>query len=214
MRITPTQYLEYISRVAKLIGQKGEYITELDAAIGDGDHWLNINIGFKKLVEKLNELKKETTFRALFNKLAYLIMSGMGGTSGALYGNAYMSAAELLGEATVMDEDMLADMLECWKNSMMQMGNTKPGFKTMVDTLYPAAKQYRDAIKHGIDSREALKILKAAAWEGAKSTKDMEAVRGRASNQRGKGIGHLDPGAVTMAMQIECLVDYLIENCI
>ena len=212
MQITPAQYVEYLINVAGLIGSKGEYITALDAAIGDGDHWLNINIGFQKLVEKADDLKKEVSFKAFFNNLANIIMSAMGGTSGALYGGAYMAAAGLIGDVAVMDENMLADMLQCWQDSMMRMGNTQPGFKTMVDTLYPAVSRYKSALGSGLSSQEALEILKEAAWEGANSTKDMIAVRGRASNQPGKGVGHLDPGAVTMAMQLECLSDYLIEN--
>ncbi len=213
MQITPGQYVDYLVDIAGLIGQKGEYITALDAAIGDGDHWLNINIGFQKLVEKATDLKKEADFKALFNNLANIIMSAMGGTSGALYGGAYMAAAGSIGDVATMDGNMLADMLQCWQDSMMRMGNTQPGFKTMVDTLHPAVNRYKDALKSGSSSREALAILKEAAWDGANSTKDMVAVRGRASNQPGKGVGHLDPGAVTMAMQLECLADYLIKHC-
>ena len=213
MRMTPAQYVEYLVNVAGLIGSEGEHITALDAAIGDGDHWLNINIGFQKLVEKADDLKKEVNFKTLFNNLANIIMSTMGGTSGALYGGAYMAAAGLIGDVVAMDENLLAGMLQSWQDSMMQMGNTQPGFKTMVDTLHPAVSRYKNALRSGLSSREALGVLKEAAWDGANSTKDMMAVRGRASNQPGKGVGHLDPGAVTMAMQLECLADYLIDNC-
>jgi dihydroxyacetone kinase, phosphoprotein-dependent, L subunit len=214
MKFTPSQYVSYIVKVAEYISKNGEYITELDAATGDGDHWLNINIGYQKIREISDELKLLDSFQILFNRLAKLIMSSMGGTSGALYGGAYMASAKLLGDIKNIDANQLADMLYCWEVTIMRMGNTEVGFKTMIDTLHPAVVQYREALDSDKKIKDALLIMKAAAWDGANSTKDMEAFRGRASNQPGKGVGHLDPGAVTMAMQLECLVDYLVENCI
>ena len=214
MQLTVAQYVEYIQKVAEAIGKEGDYITSLDAATGDGDHWLNINIGYQKLVEKAEELATERTFQSMFMRLAKLAMSAMGGTSGALYGSAYIASAKLLGETPVMNEKMFADMLDCWVKTIMDRGNTRPGYKTMVDTLYPASRKYSDAIESGMDSLKALEVLKQASWDGANSTKEMEAIRGRASNQTGKGVGHIDPGAVTMAMQLECLAEYITSNCI
>ncbi len=208
------QYLSYIRKAAEVISQNGEYITALDAAIADGDHWLNINIGFQKLLESSEEFCQAVDFQEFFKKLAMATMSAMGGTSGALYGSAYLSASKVLKDVTSLNDALLAQVLTTWAEAFMKRGNTAPGDKTMVDTIYPAAKAYSEAVARGASSEEALAILKKAAQDGAESTRDMEAAKGRASNQPDKGIGHLDPGAVTFSMQLTCLADYLTENCI
>lgn len=209
MEITPRQYVAYMELVAETIGGQGEYITALDAATGDGDHWLNINIGYQKLMEQAETLQQLPNFKELFTKLARLIMSGMGGTSGALYGSMYLAAAKAVGEVTVLEEALLAEVLSAWAKAVMDRGNARPGQKTMVDALLPAAEAYAAALAEGADSQSALAQMAAAAAKGAEATRDMEASLGRASNQPGKGVGHLDPGAVTMAMQLQCLATYL-----
>ena len=92
----------------------------------------------------------------------------------------------------------------------MDRGNSKPGFKTMIDALYPAVEEYRATLEAGVPEAELLQRVKKAAEDGAENTKNMEAVRGRACYQSDKGIGHLDPGAVTMAYQIEELADFIL----
>ena len=100
---------------------------------------------------------------------------------------------------------MLHEMVQ----DMMQRGKAQPGFKTMIDALYPAAKTCRECLDEGTDDKTLLARVRQAALDGAESTKNMEAVKGRASYQANKGIGDLDPGAVTMAYQLECLCDYI-----
>ena len=86
--------------------------------------------------------------------------------------------------------------------------------KTMIDALYPAVQAYKAAIESGKGAAETLAEVKKAAVDGAEATRGMEAVKGRASYQTNKGVGHLDAGAVTMSYQIECLCDYIAANLI
>lgn len=208
------QYVSYLEKAAGIIAQNRDYITELDAAIADGDHWLNLNIGFEKMLENPEEFRKAADFQEFFKKLAMSTMSAMGGTSGALYGSAYLASAKMLGGVTALDDALLAQMLSAWAEAFMKRGGAAPGDKTMIDTVCPAAEAYSKALESGADSRAALAALKKAAEDGAESTREMEASKGRASNQPGKGRGHLDPGAVTFAMQLACLADYISENCV
>ena len=90
----------------------------------------------------------------------------------------------------------------------------KTRFKTMIDTLHPAVQTYKDALASGTDDLKTMELVKQAALNGAEATRNMEAVKGRASYQINKGVGHLDPGAVTMSYQIECLCDYIKNNII
>ena len=84
----------------------------------------------------------------------------------------------------------------------------------MLDAVAPAAEVFAAALASGVPEEVALDKMKRAAWQGAESTKNMQAKRGRASNQAEKGIGCLDPGAVTMAIKLECLGDYLQKHCL
>lgn len=214
MQLTPREYLEYVRRVAEEIGRQGDYITSLDAATGDGDHWLNLNIGFQKLMKKIDDFEGQTEFGGLFLELAKQIMTGMGGTSGALYGSMYLVASKALGGRTALDENDLSRLFTCWSDAIIMRGNTQPGQKTMVDALYPAAQAFKQELEQGRGVVQALTTMKQAALEGAEATKEMAASRGRASNQPDRGVGHLDPGAVTMAIQLECLADFVIERCL
>lgn len=208
VKITPKEYMEYIELVAKKIEENRDYVTELDSITGDGDHWANINMGFQKLIENKEQLLA-MQLDQMFQKIGMLIMSTVGGSSGVLYGSAYIKAAKAIGSNPEMDIKLLCKVLEEELNAIMERGNAQPGFKTMIDALHPAVYRFKAALEQGMESCSALQELKQGAVEGMNSTKDMEAVRGRACYQANKGVGHLDPGAVTMCYQIEVLVDYL-----
>lgn len=208
------QYWEYLTEAAEKIRGQKDYITELDAAIADGDHWLNLTIGFDKVLKQRDAMLDSPDFQKFFQKLAMAMMSAMGGTSGALYGSAYLAASKGLGEVTELEAKHVKDMLNAWAEALMLRGSTKPGDKTMVDAVYPAAVACTEALRQGKSETEMLLAMKRSALEGAEKTKAMEAAKGRASNQPDKGVGHLDPGAVTMGIQLECLADYLMKHCL
>jgi dihydroxyacetone kinase-like protein len=142
------------------------------------------------------------------------MMSKIGGSSGILYGGAYIAASKAISGKNSINSQELCTALEAMVNDMMVRGKAKPGFKTMIDALYPAVQAYKNALSSGTDDLKAMELVKEAAINGAEATKHMEAVRGRASYQNNKGVGHLDPGAVTMSYQIECLCDYIKNNLI
>jgi len=206
--LTTQGYVEYLKRAHKKIHENGEYITALDAATGDGDHWTNMNSGFGKLVEISDQLSPLSLSDA-FKKIGMTMMSVIGGSSGALYGSAYIEAAKKVAGKDALDSEGLCEVLEAMLAGVMNRGKSEPGFKTMIDALYPAARLYRELLTQGADEMEILAAVKRAAISGAESTKDMEAVKGRAYYQGNKGVGHIDPGAVTMAYQIEVLMDYI-----
>lgn len=211
VRVTSKDYLEYIELIAKRIEENKDYITELDSITGDGDHWVNMNMGFQKLLENKQQLG-ELSFDMMFQKIGMLIMSTVGGSSGVLYGSAYIKASKVLVNKSEMDIDTLCEVLEEKLKAIMERGDAKPGYKTMIDALYPAIVNLKEAIEKGLDDCEALQQLKKGAIDGMNRTRDMEAVKGRACYQANKGVGHLDPGAVTMCYQIEELVEYICKK--
>lgn len=207
VKLMSKDYVEYINLTAKKIEAKGEYITNLDAATGDGDHWVNINSGFQKLVSISDELAS-LPVSDMLKKVGMTLMSAVGGSSGVLYGSAYIAAAKGAKGKEYLTISDISDMLEAMVNAIMERGKTQPGQKTMVDALYPASVSLKKAIAEGKSEADAFEAMKRASIDGADGTKDMEAVRGRACYQANKGVGHLDPGAVTMSYQIACLADF------
>lgn len=209
LNLTCKGYMDYISMAAEAVRAEKDYITELDAAIADGDHWLNLMIGLDKILSNRPVLEQKEDFFEFFKSLAMSVMDSMGGTSGALYGSAYLASAKQIGRVPVLDEVAIGKMLTSWSEAIMSRGSTRPGEKTMVDAIAPAAIAYNQALNSGAGYQEALIAMKEAAHKGAEETKDMQAAKGRASNQPNKGVGYCDPGAITMYIQLKCLADYL-----
>ena len=202
VKLTTAAYVDYLKAVTEKIASEKEYISELDAATGDGDHWANMNTGFTKLLEIEDELRS-LDFAGLFKKAAMTIMSGVGGSSGILYASAYLKAASVLAGVETMDAEILMKVLDAELQGIMQRGNGQPGFKTMIDPLYQAVEAMKKTLPDG--DAAAVNAMREGARLGMEATRDMEAVRGRACYQANKGVGHLDPGAVTMYYQLDML---------
>lgn len=199
-------YADYIQKVSLKILSEKEYITALDAATGDGDHWVNMNMGFKALSDIHDELAN-MEFSDMLKKIGMTVMSVVGGSSGILYGSAYIGIAKVMTGKVSAGREELGQMLTAMIDAIMKRGNSEPGQKTMIDTLYIAREEYCRGLSEDLDDMALLEKLKNGAKKGADSTRDMAAIRGRACYQANKGVGHLDPGAVTMQYQIEILAD-------
>lgn len=211
VKINSKDYMEYIAKISVIIRENKDYITRLDAETGDGDHWVNLNYGFEKLIEQKVELEN-MPLSEIFKKIATILMSNVGGSSGVLYGSAYLKASQIVSNRDAIDIVLLKDILAAELEGIMKRGNAKPGYKTMIDPLYRAHECMEEALKNNASDEEVLKFMKKGAEYGMKETLKMEAVKGRASYQLDKGVGKLDPGAVTMFYQIATLADYLLKK--
>lgn len=209
--MTSAGYVDYLVAAAAEIEKNGEYITALDAKTGDGDHWVNLNMGFQKLVSIQEELRA-MPLDGMLKKVGMTLMSAIGGSSGVLYGSGYIAAAKALKEVQVLDAQALLALLDAQLKAIMDRGKAQPGWKTMIDSLYEGLEAYRKALEEGAEDSAALEALKEGARAGMEHTREMEAVKGRASYQANKGVGELDPGAVTMCIQLETLADCLLAG--
>lgn len=206
--LTAKDYMVYMRKAYERLCENKEYITELDAATGDGDHFANLSMGFQKVNSLSEELEMFPIDRTL-QKIGMLMMSSVGGSGGILYGSAYLKASQNLSGKGVLNLNDIGILLSSIAEGIMERGKCIPGMKTMVDAIAPAAKCYNECLASGAAVKELLERTRHAASDGADNTKDMEAIKGRASYQTGKGVGHIDPGAVTMALQIVTLMDYV-----
>lgn len=208
MELSTKDYIEFIKLATLKIDENGDYITSLDAITGDGDHYTNMHMGFSRLVEIEDELSS-LSLADCFRKIGMTLMSSIGGSSGALYGSAYIAASKLLVDKDSISEILLFEILQAMLEAIKKRGGAEEGMKTMIDSLSPSVDAYGKGLSTGLSGVPLYDSVKQAAIDGALLTKDMEAIKGRAYYQSNKGVGHLDPGAMTMAYQIETLMDYI-----
>ena len=211
MKVNAEVYVAFIRKAAEKIASEKDYITELDSITGDGDHWANINFGFENLVARIPDMEN-MSISDVFNTIGMVMMSKIGGSSGILYGSAYMAAAKKCTGKQEIDAAGLCDALDAMCNDMCARGKAKPGYKTMIDALYPAVEAFKADLAAKKTDLEILADVAKATEDGAEATRNMEAVKGRASYQETKGLGHLDPGAVTMSYQLKELCNAIRES--
>ena len=191
--------------VAEAMKAESGHLTQLDAAIGDGDHGVNMERGFSAVEKALAGQNPEVPPGRLLIVAGKTLVSTVGGASGPLWGVALRRAGRSLGDGASFDGAQLADALQAAIGGIVELGAATPGDKTMIDALVPAV----DALRRGLDSGEpldrALLLAADAAEEGAKATVPMQARKGRASYLGERSIGHQDPGATSAALVIAAL---------
>lgn len=204
-------FVEYFNKTKELIASQKDYVTELDATTGDGDHWVNVNKGFEKITELSDQLVG-LSLQDMFKKVGMTMFSAVGGSSGALYGSGYIAASKACAGLDYLDVDSFYKAYQAILDEMMKRGKTEPGQKTMIDSLYSALEAYKKAVEDDVDEKQIIEKFIQGAKDGAEATKEMQAVKGRASYRTDKGVGHLDPGAVTMSMQLESIGNTILNK--
>jgi dihydroxyacetone kinase-like protein len=194
--ITTPQLLQALESMCDTIGDEKEYLSELDGAIGDGDHGVNMAKCFREVKKKLAESSAEE-IGTLFKEIGMVVLNSVGGAMGALYGTFFLKLAqESAGKAEVSLSDLVA-MFQTGEQGILELGKANPGDKTLIDTLSPAVRAIEAAAKEGKTLAAALTDLEQAAKQGMESTKDMLAKIGRASRLGARTIGHQDAGATS-----------------
>lgn len=186
-------------------------LTELDAAIGDGDHGINLDRGFRLLAARLEADDLDAAAPGPLLDLAGRTITGtVGGASGALYGRALMRAGATLEArpaASAGTPAQLAGVFWAAVDAVATLGRSRPGEKTMLDALVPAAVAFEAAGLGGFDLQAAMRRAADAAEAGALETLPLVATKGRASYLGQRSADHLDPGAVSSALLVRALAD-------
>jgi dihydroxyacetone kinase-like protein len=198
--------LEWLSRAVELMAENKEYLTELDAEIGDADHGINMDRGFKKLSGQLPSMTKRD-IGTILKSTGLALISTIGGASGPLYGTMFMRAGTATAGKEELETAELADALADGLRGIMERGRAQEGEKTMVDALAPAIAAMKRAGENGKDEGEALREAVSAAEKGMNATISMKAKRGRASYLGDRSIGHQDPGATSSYLLLKALCD-------
>ena len=175
------------------------YLSEIDGAIGDGDHGINMSKGFTAAGERLKASPPKSLSAAL-GVLGETLVEGVGGSMGPLYGNFFLALSESLGDKEFVDAPAFSLMLGAGLLAIQEIGSAKVGDKTLLDALVPGLEAFDAASKAGKGFAEALSEMAAAADRGRDSTKDMVAKVGRASRLGERSRGVLDAGATSCAL--------------
>ena len=195
----------------KTIQDNALYLSEIDGAIGDGDHGINMNKGFTMCKERL--IDKQIDLSTGLNILSEILLNEIGGAMGPLYGMFFFGMSDACNNKKQIDSIVFKDMLEAAVSELSEidLSKAKIGDKTMMDTLTPAVEAYKAAVKQGESFIEALEEMKIAAEKGKESTKELIAKVGRASRLGERSRGFLDVGAVSSWLILKSMADSIIR---
>jgi dihydroxyacetone kinase-like protein len=186
--------------VAQRVIASADELTDLDRAIGDGDHGTNMRRGFEAVLTTVDELSAKNLGESLRGLGTTLVMK-VGGASGPLYGTLFISLGKSLGDE--VSRERVADAFAAAVEAVKARGKSDVGQKTMLDVLAPVL----EVLREGGD--ELPLRLKAAARDAAEKTIQMRAIRGRAAYLGERSIGHMDPGARSSALIIDAIADVM-----
>jgi phosphoenolpyruvate---glycerone phosphotransferase subunit DhaL len=192
----------WMDEIAAAVEAEADHLTQLDSAIGDGDHGVNMTRGFRAVVAALDGDDGSAPGRLLVTAGKTLV-STVGGASGPLWGLALRRAGRAVGDAEELDGPGLVSALEAALEAVVELGAAERGDKTMVDALAPAVDALRDRVGDGLGA--ALEAAAEAAEAGARATTPMQARKGRASYLGERSVGHQDPGATSTALIVRAL---------
>ncbi len=196
--------------VQKVIDENSAEIEVLDQKIGDGDHIFNIQRGLKLVVELEDSIKDLPLAKAL-NIIAMKVLSGIGGSSGALFGTFFMAMAKSPDLDKDVDFNKACEMIISGIKAMKERGKADVGEKTMMDVLIPVSEKLNE-LKNESEFKSGLNEVIKIAEERMLSTKDMLATKGRASFLGERAKGHIDPGARSSQLIIDTICKSVINN--
>lgn len=204
MPISRDDVLSWLKVYSQALAENKDYLTRLDSSIGDADHGVNMERGFKAVLGKLPTVA-DKDIGTILKSVGMTLVQTVGGASGPLYGTFFLQA----GVATANKMELsLADWVAAIDGaitSLMARGKANVGDKTMVDALVPALHALKQAVADGVDEREALRQSVVAAEQGMKNTIPMVARRGRASYLAERSAGHQDPGATSSYLMFKAM---------
>lgn len=208
MVVARDQIVRWLEKTAAVLMENKAYLTQLDSPIGDADHGINMDRGFRKVLEKLPSVADKDIGNIL-KTTGMTLISSVGGAAGPLYGTFYMRAGMDVGAKEELNGVDLGAMLQAGLDGVVQRGRAQLGDKTMVDTLSPALAAYRATYDQAQDVMASLRDAVAAAEKGMKDTIPLQAKKGRASYLGERSIGHQDPGATSSYLMLNALLETL-----
>ena len=196
-----------IEAIADAMSENKQFLTDLDQAIGDGDHGINMARGFEAVREKLRTAPP-ADIGAMLKLVGMTLISTVGGAAGPLYGTAFMRAAAACQGKTSLDGETASQMLAAAIAGIKERGKAVRGEKTMLDALEPAYDAFLQGLGENKPLLDCLELAQKAAAAGVEYTKTIIATKGRASYLGERSLGHQDPGATSSQLMLAALLSY------
>jgi dihydroxyacetone kinase-like protein len=198
--------LAWIEALAQVYAENKQFLTQLDSAIGDADHGINMDRGFQAVKADLEKNNPQDP-SAILKSVAMALIRTVGGASGPLYGTFFMRASAACANKAELGPADIVALFEAGLEGILQRGKAELNDKTMVDAQKPALEAMKQALAEGADVKTILQKGAAAAEEGMKNTIPLQARKGRASYLGERSIGHQDPGATSSYLMILAAAD-------
>ncbi len=205
MELSPNQVRLMMLRVADAIIEAEPMLSQADRDLGDGDHGLGMKRGMEAVKAQLEPMEPSSV-EQVFVSTSTAMMTSMGGASGAIFGTVFRAGGKALAGRAAFDAEGLALLLEAALEGVMKRGGAKPGDKTMIDAVAPAAAKARESITLPLPT--ALAAVAAAAEAGKEASKAMIAQFGRAKTLGEACLGFPDAGACSVVIMLSTMRDY------
>ena len=191
-----------VRTIAQTAVDNEKYFGDLDAVVGDGDFGYSMARGFEQVLAGFDDFDR-SDIGTFLKKVAVTITGRIGGTSGPIWGTAFLRAGAVAAGKTALEPADVVAMLRAAVEGIMQRGQAELGDKTLLDALVPATDALERELDAGNGSTAAIQAASAAAREAAEATKDMVARRGRAAYTGERSRGSVDAGATAVAVMLE-----------
>lgn len=205
------QTVEMIKFVGQEIIKNKPLLTKIDSTIGDGDHGIAMEIGFKEVIKQINN-KEYATVNEVFTDTGKSMIMTMGGASGVIFGTMFLSGFSKYPDVTELKLETLADIFEISLEAIKKRGKAKLGDKTMVDALTPAVENLRESVKTNQTMIEGLFNAVEGSSKGVENTKGYLGRVGRAKSLGERSIGHQDAGATSVWIIFESMYKWTLDN--
>lgn len=205
-QMTLEETREMFIYLSQKMEESKDLLTQADKAIGDGDHGIGMARGFEAVRQKL-EGQKPATMDEMLKVIGLALMTSIGGAAGAIFATLFRGGAKSLAGQQIFDSKALSLMLVDGLQAVQDRGKAKPGDKTMVDSLAPAALKSKEMTSAPLAA--ALKAVAEAARQGMEKTKEMVATTGKAKTLGDRSLGHPDPGAVSTYLILKFMAEFV-----
>ena len=209
LHLTIEETKEMFIFVADKMMESKDVLTQADKAIGDGDHGVGMARGFEAVRQKL-ETQSFAGIGELFKSIGTTLMMSIGGAAGAVFGTFFRGAGKNTDDQSELGNQTLALALQDGLQAVKDRGKAKPGDKTMVDALEPAA--VKSAELGAVPLDVALMDISEAARQGMEKTKEMVATLGKAKPLGTRSLGHADPGSLSIFLIFKYMQEFVSEK--
>jgi dihydroxyacetone kinase-like protein len=207
MSVAYDEVRDWIRSFAAEVEANKEQLTQLDAAIGDADHGINMQRGMSAVLGKVDAEGGEQDVGALLKTVGMTLVSTVGGAGGPLYGTLFLQMGTAVSGKSELSPDDWAAALDAGVAGVEARGKAEPGDKTMIDALVPARDAFKAALGDGATFADALRQSADAAEQGMRDTVPLVARKGRASYLGERSAGHQDPGATSSHLLLEAAAE-------